>query len=96
MIQPKDPRYKDLDTMTLSLDDGSRLECLVISVFTIHDKQYIALLPMNNDGSVDEDADFYLYGFQELENEDCALEDIEDDEEFEMVSFYFESMLEGS
>lgn len=96
MIQPKDPRYKDLDTMTLSLDDGSHLECLVISVFTIHDKQYIALLPMSDDGDVDENADFYLYGFQEMEDEDCILEDIEDDEEFEMVSFYFESMLEGN
>lgn len=96
MMQPKDPRYKDLDTMTLALDDGSQLECLVVSVFTIHGKQYIALLPINDDGSVDEDADFYLYGFQELEGEDCILEDIENDDEFEMVSFYFESMLDGN
>lgn len=95
MIEPKDPRYKDLDIITLELEEGGVLDCLVISIFDVNAKQYVALLPMNPDGSVDDDAEIYLYGYIEGKGEDCELLDIEDDEEYEIVAECFESMLEG-
>ena len=39
-------------TVTLTLDDGSELECVVLTVFEAGGRDYIALLPMEG-----EDAD---------------------------------------
>lgn len=94
MGQPIDSEFKDRDTMTLSLEDGSELECIVLAVFPVNNRQYIALLPMNDKGGVDEDAQVFLYRFQELENDEIELENIEDDDEFELVSDYFDEMLD--
>ena len=33
-------------TVTLTLDDGSELECVVLTIFPAGDRDYIALLPM--------------------------------------------------
>ena len=33
MLRPTDPRYKKQDTITLELDDGSELECVVVTLF---------------------------------------------------------------
>ena len=32
-------------TVTLTLDDDSELECAVVAIFPVQDKDYIALLP---------------------------------------------------
>lgn len=32
--------------MTLDLDDGGKLECIVLNVFPVNNREYIALLPM--------------------------------------------------
>lgn len=94
MGQPKDSEFKDRDTMTLELDDGGSLECIVLSIFPVNDRQYIALLPMNDEGHVDEDAEIYLYRFEEPADGEVDLEVIEDDDEFELVSDYFDEMLD--
>ncbi len=94
MEQPKDSEFMDRDTMTLDLDDGGSLECIVLSVFPVNNKQYIALLPMNDEGKVEEDAQIYLYRFEELGDDEINLENIEDDDEFELVSDYFDEMLD--
>ena len=54
MGQPKDSEFKDRDTMTLDLDDGGKLECIVLNVFPVNNREYIALLPMNDEGHVEE------------------------------------------
>ena len=33
-------------TVTLTLDDGTDLECVVLTIFEAADKEYIALLPL--------------------------------------------------
>ena len=74
---------EECDQITLTLEDGSDLVCDVISVFPVKDKNYIALLPSNEDP----DAEIFLYRF--IENgEEIELENIEDDEEFDMVLFF--------
>ena len=94
MGQPKDSEFKDRDTMTLDLDDGGKLECLVLNVFPVNNREYIALLPMNDEGHVEEDAQIFLYRFEELGDDEVNLETIEDDDEFELVSDYFDEMLD--
>ena len=94
MGQPKDSEFKDRDTMTLDLDDGGKLECIVLNVFPVNNREYIALLPMNDEGHVEEDAQIFLYRFEELVDDEVNLETIEDDDEFELVSDYFDEMLD--
>ena len=94
MGQPKDSEFKDRDTMTLDLDDGGKLECIVLNVFPVNNREYIALLPMNDEGHVEEDAQIFLYRFEELGDDEVNLETIEDDDEFELVSDYFDEMLD--
>ena len=94
MGQPKDSEFKDRDTMTLDLDDGGKLECIVLNVFPVNNREYIALLPMNDEGHVEEDAQIFLYWFEELGDDEVNLETIEDDDEFELVSDYFDEMLD--
>lgn len=85
--------YQDMDTMTLELDDGTEQECVVLTIFTVREKQYIALLPMNDAGEVDDDALIYLYIYQESEDGEIQLDQIEDDTEYEEVSEYLDSAL---
>ena len=94
MGKPKDSEFKDRDTMTLDLDDGGKLECIVLNVFPVNNREYIALLPMNDEGHVEEDAQIFLYRFEELGDDEVNLETIEDDDEFELVSDYFDEMLD--
>ena len=94
MGQPKDSEFKDRDTMTLDLDDGGKLECIVLNVFPVNNREYIALLPMNDEGHVEEDAQIFLYRFEDLGDDEVNLETIEDDDEFELVSEYFDEMLD--
>ena len=94
MGQPKDSEFKDRDTMTLDLDDGGKLECIVLNVFPENNREYIALLPMIDEGHVEEDAQIFLYRFEELGDDEVNLETIEDDDEFELVSDYFDEMLD--
>ena len=95
MGQPDDSLYHSQDTMTLDLDDGSKVECIVVNVFTVNDRQYIALLPMSEDGSVDDDAQVWLYRFTEMGEGDVQLDQIEDDEEYDLVSDYFDELLDA-
>lgn len=74
--------------MTLSFDDGNEEECLIIGVFEVAGKEYIALDPEN------ETEDIYLYGYKEISEEEFELVDIDDDAEFEAVSKEFEALME--
>lgn len=66
----------------------------MIAVFPVGERNYIALLPFEDQG-VDED-EVYIYRFIAAENaEDVQLEDIETDEEWEMVSDAFDELLDS-
>ena len=81
-------------TVTLTLDDDTTLECIVINIFQAGDKEYIALLPM--EGEAAEEGEVYLYRYSEDEDGQPNLENIEDDEEFEIVSDAFDEMLDSA
>lgn len=81
-------------TVTLTLDNDEELECAVISIFDANDKRYIALLPL--EGKDAEDGEVYLYRYNETEDGQPDLENIETDEEFEIVSDAFDEMLDDA
>lgn len=78
--------------LTLTLEDGSDLNCQIIAVFTvdgIEDKEYMALYP-----TAEEDAQTFLYQFKETAEGEIELMNIEDDEEYDKVSDAFEALME--
>ena len=74
--------------ITLSFDDGTEENCLVIGIFEVEGKEYIALQPS------DEEEYPYLFSYSEIGEEEFELLDIEDDEEFVKVMETFESLME--
>ena len=48
-------------TVELTLDNDEVVECAILTLFEAGGKEYIALLPLNEDGET-EDGDVYLYG----------------------------------
>ena len=79
-------------TVTLTLDDGRELECVVLTIFPAGDKEYIALLPRDDEDS--EEGEVYLYRYTEDENGAPNLENIEDDDEYEIVADAFDELLD--
>lgn len=83
-----DHEAEEFDTMVLTLDDNSEMECFVIGSFEFENKEYIALLPTN-----EEDGDeVFLYEYEEVNEKEIDLKVIEDDQEFEKVSEKFEEL----
>lgn len=78
---------EEMDVITLTFDDDTEVDCMVIGVFSVEDNEYIALLP-------DGEEDILLYKYTELEGEEIELSNIEDDAEFERASEVFYELFE--
>ena len=74
--------------VTLELDDGSQLECQIMTIFDVDNQNYIALVPVDND----EEVIFYRY-FEDEEG-NPSLENIDSDDEFDAVSDRFDELLD--
>lgn len=79
-------------TVTLNLDDGQELECVVLTIFEAGGREYIALLPMEDEEA--EEGEVYLYRYLEDADGNPSLDNIEDDEEYEIVSDAFDELLD--
>ena len=79
------------DTITLSLDQGD-VECAIMASFPIGDKDYVALLPLSKVEGVEED-EVLLYSYTR-EGEEFQLQEITDEDEFELVADTFDEMLD--
>ena len=81
------------DQITLTLDDDSELLCDVIATFPAKvngkEQMYIALLPTD----ATPESEIFLYRFFE-DGEEIDLQNIEDDEEFEIASDAFDELLD--
>ena len=81
-------------TVTLTPENNEELECAVLNIFEAEEKEYIALLPLDENGD-NTDGQIYLYRFIDNgEEEEPGLENIEEDEEFDRVSAIFNEWLD--
>lgn len=81
-------------TVTLTLENNEELECAVLNIFEADEKEYIALLPLDENGD-NTDGQIYLYRFIDNgEEEEPGLENIEEDEEFDRVSAIFNEWMD--
>lgn len=83
---------EEVVTVTLTLDNDEVVECAVLTVYTANDKEYIALLPLNEEGE-SEDGDVYLYRYKEVDGEP-TLSNIEDDDEYEVAADAFDEWMD--
>ena len=94
----KNNDYDDEEmTVELELEDGSIVNCAVVTILTVDEKDYIALLPLNEDGE-NEDGEVWFYGYSENPddpNEEPELSYIDDDDEYEKVADAFDEYLDN-
>lgn len=84
-------------TVTLELDDDSEVTCAVVTILTVNEKDYIVLLPLDENGD-NEDGEVWFYGYREDENDPNAEPEllyIEDDAEYEAVADAFDEYLDN-
>ena len=78
------------EVMTITLEDGTEVDCAIIAIFPVEEKDYIALLPL--DGH-EEEGEVFLYEFKD-QGDGIELLSIESDKEYELVTNAFDEILE--
>ena len=79
--------------VTLDMDDGTQVDCEIVTIFDVNDQDYIVLLPLDEDGEENEEGTVYIYRYFEDEDGNPSLENIQDDEEYEAVEERFDELL---
>lgn len=85
----------EIMTVDIELEDGTSVNCEVITILTVAGKDYIALLPEGQDEA--EEQDVWFYGYKENPNdpnEEPELTYIESDEDYEAVADAFDEFLD--
>ena len=90
---PEEDDMSDL-RVTLDLDDGTSVECQILTIFDVEEQDYIALLPLDDKGEPNEEGEVYIYRYFEDKEGNPSLENIENDEEYEAVADRFDELLD--
>ena len=72
-------------TVELTLDNDEVIECAILTVYEAAGKEYIALLPLDEN----------LYQYNETEDGEPDLGNIEDDEEYEIAADAFDEWMDS-
>jgi hypothetical protein len=87
--------FQDEDAMrlTITMDDDEEVECSIVAIFPVEDKDYIALNPIES-----EIGEVLLYRFIPLADDadGFSLRNIEDDEEFSAVVDAYDELMSGN
>lgn len=78
-------------TVVLNLDEGD-VECQIISIYECGDKDYIALLPLDEKGNPKDEV--YIYRYTEDKDGNPGIEYIEDEEEYEAAADKYDELLD--
>jgi uncharacterized protein YrzB (UPF0473 family) len=85
-------------TVELDLDDGTIVNCAIITILTVSKQDYIVLLPLDENGEND-DGEVWFYRYSENPddpNEEPELGYIDDDDEYEAVADAFDEYLDSA
>ncbi len=85
-------------TVDLDLEDGKTVTCAVVTILTVSGRDYIALLPLDENGE-NEDGEVWFYRYHENPddvNEEPELAYIDDDDEYEAVADAFDEYLDAA
>ena len=97
-IDNNEEEFLDEDmSVDIILEDGTTVNCSILTILTVNEKDYIVLLPTNDDGE-SEDGEVWFYRYEEDENDvnaEPVLTYIDDDEEYEAVEDAFDEFLDS-
>jgi uncharacterized protein YrzB (UPF0473 family) len=85
-------------TVELELDDGTTVNCAIITILTVSNQDYIVLLPLDENGE-NADGEVWFYRYSENPddpNEEPELGYIDDDDEYEAVADAFDEYLDSA
>ena len=82
-------------TVELTLDNDEVIECAILTVYEAAGKEYIALLPLDENLEPNEAGDVYLYQYNETEDGEPDLGNIEDDDEYEIAADAFDEWMDS-
>ena len=83
------------NTITLTLDDDTEIECAILTVFPVEKQEYNALLPLDENGQ-NQSGEVYLYKFSRTETGDPILANIESDDEYAKAAEAFDVVLDNA
>jgi uncharacterized protein YrzB (UPF0473 family) len=92
-VFPVDENDDDV-VVTINMDDSSEVTCEILTIFDVGDQDYIALLPLQEDGKPVSGDTVYIYRYFEDENGTPSLDNIQSDEEYEAVEERFDELLD--
>ena len=85
--------YDDDVMVTIELDDGTELDCEILTIFDVGDQDYIVLMPVDETGEPLNDTEVLIYRYDEdPETGEPILDNIGSDEEYEAVGKRFEEI----
>ena len=93
-------KYDNVDeemTVDITLENDEVVTCAVITILEVDGKDYIVLLPLDENGNND-DGEVWFYGYSENPddpNEEPELSYIEDDDEYAAVADAFDEYLDS-
>lgn len=103
-VHLKEPDMERIDenddtnmTVEIELTDGKKVTCAIITILTVNSKDYIVLLPLDDEGQSTE-GEVWFYGYKEDENDpnvEPELIYIDDDDEYEAVADAFDEYLDN-
>ena len=85
-----DLENEEIETMVLTSEDDTELECQALGVFEFEGNEYIALVPMS--GELEDE--IIVFGYEELEDDEVSLHQIESDEEYERILDFLDTIIE--
>ena len=97
VIEGRPPQVEERQgqaSVTLTLDNDETVECAILTIFPVNGHDYIALLPLDENGE-NEDGEVYLYRYDQQDGTP-VLDNIEDDEEYEAVADMFDQLLDAA
>lgn len=80
--------------VTLDLDDGTTIECAILTILEVGDQDYIVLVPVDENDEPIEEGEVFIYRYFEDEDGNPSLDNIDNDDEFERVSERFDEFLD--
>lgn len=85
----------EIDDIRVSLElDGRDVECEILTIFEAGGRDYIALMPLNEDGSENDEGEVYLYRYAEDAEGLPQIDMIEGDDEYEIAADRFDEWLD--
>lgn len=85
---------EDLDTVVLTMEDDSEVTCAILAIYEAQGRDYISVWPLDENDELVEDADPMIFRYIDHGEEEPELENIEDDDEYEIALDAFEEILD--